>query len=512
MRRFAAGLVLLSLTACNAGDSNAETCLGSIAVKHSSSYQVTVADNNAVRQLQPTFFGFNLEWLEFQLSLWDRQSGTVKPEVLELLRSFPGAVYRYPGGTASNHFDWHDAEGPIQLRPVKRQAAWMGPLAVQFGPVEYLKFVREVGGEAWYVANLYGTLDDELPEMTVARSAGELATFMRQQKEAGLPPVLRWELGNELDRDRYHWLPQKLGKLARAVIKEVRSQDPSARFIALLEEYPAMKQAGFSASGYNQALVRELKSMVDEYALHLYYDGKESELPVNQKLAALCRAVDDAHSAGIKNPAVWITEHARVPEGAWKTPNWKYLWPETANLQAAISVADMLIATAQMPEVRGTMIHALHATDGPWPLLHRARNNGSAHPSVVLLALRVLRESMLSEVLLTSTASDNTVGYEGGYDVRAVVMTDRQKYSLWLVNRAGDSADTSISIPALKGAVLAGKHVWLSDENIRANNYLNGRRVEIVSKPLDLIFDQRGKTHVVLPPNSVSAITFSGQR
>ncbi len=99
---------------------------------------------------------------------------------------------------------------------------------------------------------------------------------------------------------------------------------------------------------------------------------------------------------------VWMTEHnARVPENAWTKPDWKALWPETANLQAAISVADMLIATAQMPEVKGGMVHALHASDGPWPMFHRSRDGNHIYPSAVFYALQMLRTSMLPEVLHT---------------------------------------------------------------------------------------------------------------
>jgi len=509
MRLTVIGLALFLLAACNSEASSVDTCLSNVAIKNSTSYKITVEDANAVRQIQPAFFGFNLEWLVFQLSLWDTQQGAVRPDALEVLRAFPGAVYRYPGGTMSNEFEWHEAIGEAKSRVIKQQATWLKPLSVQFGLTEYLKFVREVGGEAWYVSNLYGKLREELPAETVAKSAGELAAFMRQQKEAGLPSVLRWELGNELDRGGVHWSPQKLVMLSRVVSKEISSQDASARFVAMLEEYPAMEQAGFSASAYNKILAEGLKPVVDEYAIHLYYDGKPDGPPVRQQLGALCRAVDDARAVGINNPTVWITEHARVPKGAFTTPDWKSVWTETANLQAAISVSDMMIAAVQMPEVKGTMLHALHATGGPWPLLHNTRSGDHLYSSVVLLAMRMLRESMLPEVLRTRIESANISGYDGGYDMRAVVMTDpeRKHYTVWAVNRDSHPVDTKLSIPALNGAVLTGKYVSLSDENSKVNNYQNGLQVQPVEKPIVLVFDASGNASVALPPYSVSAIS-----
>ena len=511
MKSVFVGLILISLIVCNAEASSLDTCLSNVAIKAGTNYKVTVEENNSVRQLQPAFFGFNLEWLPFQLSLWDTQRGVVKPEVINLLSNFPGAVYRYPGGTRSNHYDWHDAVGTIGLRPKKQIATWLPPLAVQFGPSEYLKFVHEVGGEAWYVANLYGgSFGEELTAEEVASSAGELATFMLQQQKDGLPHVLRWELGNELDRDRYHWPPQKLAKIARAVSKEISSRDASAHFVTLLEEYPAMSQAGFSASAYNKKLAGDLKPLVDEYAMHLYYDGKPGGPPVKQQLGALCHAVEDARQAGITNPSVWITEHARIPEGAFVTPNWKPLWPETGNLQAAISVSDMMIASAQMPEVKGSILHALHGSDGPWPLLHSMRS-GDVYPGVVLLALRMLRESMLPVVLRTRNESANISGYEGGYDVRAVVMTDaeRKHYAVWVVNRDGHAIDATLSIPALNKVELKGKLISLSDESAKANNYQNGQRVQPTESLAGFKFDQAGSTTIKLQPFSVTVLSLA---
>jgi alpha-N-arabinofuranosidase len=488
-----------------------DNCLGNLAVKSAGSDRISVDELKPVRQLQPSFFGFNLEWLEFQSMLWDKQHGVVKPDALEVLRAFPGAVYRYPGGTDSNYYDWHDATGATGTRAVKKRSSWAAPLAIQFGLSEYLKFVRDVGGQAWYVANMYGKVGQELSADDMSKAAGELSAYLRQQREAGSPAVLRWELGNELDRDVYHWPPQKLADVSVAVSKEIKAHDSAAHVVGMLEEYAAMDKAGFTASNYNKTMAGALAPMTDEFAMHLYYDGKPGGPPVKNQLNALCRAVDNARTAGVQNPTIWITEQARVPEGAFTTPDWKALWPETANLQAALGVADMLIGAAQMPEVNGTMIHALHASDGPWPMFHHSPSGDHVYPSVVMLALRMLRESMLPEVLRTKSESQNASGYDGGYDMRAVVMTDtdHKHYAIWAVNRDAQTADVALNIPGLKGTALSGKQVTLSDPNVKANNYTDNQHVHPQESAAKINFDTNGASTLKMPPHSIVVLTLS---
>ncbi len=465
---------------------------------------------NVTRLIQPSFFGFNLEWVEFQRSLWDAKQGKAKKGAVEYLRAFPGAVYRYPGGTIANHFDWRVAAGAIESRPLRRHVDWLGSFKVEFGPEEYLEFVRDVGGKAWYVVNLYGQYGEELSSDEIAKSAGELAAYMRKRHEAGLPAVLRWELGNELDRGEYQWAPEKLNAVIIKAETEIKKHDNAAKFVAFLQDYPAMKHAGYSMSAYNSAIIKNTSNFVDEYANHLYYDGNPNIPPIPKSLATVCGGLEAAHAAGISTPTIWLTEHARVPGGAWVTPNWKHLWPATSDQQAAISVADMMMAAAQIPEINGAFVHALHATDGPWPLFHLSQQ-GEPQPSAVMIALRLLRESMLPVVLHGSIESQNLSGYEGGYDIRAAVMSDksRKKYSLWVVNRHAKPVEMVITMPALGGKALSGKHAWLTANSLEASNQPDHQAVQTAYKHVDLNFDQSGNSQITLPPYSVSAYSLA---
>lgn len=196
-------LVIAGVMLVTASASTAAECRNVASPLHASTNRIEADAVRRVRKLQPSFFGFNLEWLEFQGGIWDASTQRVPPSVIALFKEFPGAVYRFPGGANSNHLDWHDAVGPVDGRPERKQVAWMNPVRALFGPDEYLRFVKAVDGQAWYVANLYGSLSKEDAAPKLADDAGQLASHLKSREGEGLPPILRWELGNELDRPPY---------------------------------------------------------------------------------------------------------------------------------------------------------------------------------------------------------------------------------------------------------------------------------------------------------------------
>ena len=66
--------------------------------------------------------------------LWNDTAGRVEDEAVKWLQAFPGAVYRYPGGTESNYFDWKSAVGPKEQRAPRKAVKWKGPLVDQVRP------------------------------------------------------------------------------------------------------------------------------------------------------------------------------------------------------------------------------------------------------------------------------------------------------------------------------------------------------------------------------------------
>lgn len=493
--------------ACIYSNVMAEPCLNNILINQAPSNTVVVDSKKTVRLLKPAFFGFNLEWLEFQLGFWDSHKREVKPAVIRAFREFPGAVYRFPGGTNANHISWRDATGPLANRALKPYVSWRPPLRAEFGPDEYLNFVREVRGQAWYVANLYGSEAAPRPLQDLADESRDLAQYLATQAKHGAAPVLRWELGNELDRGQHNWSPAKLAQAANQVAAAVLQGDHSARFVHLQQEYPAQAGKGYSEVKYNEEFRAGLAPLQPEYAFHLYYDGVPDAPSVDFFLKKICKVVEAAKAEGSPGH-IWVTEHGRVPKGFWaSTP--RSMWPETANLTAAISLSDMLIATAQIPEVLGAFTHSLVPSSSPWPLLHK-QDDGGFEPTATLLAMTVLRRTMKPRVLDASQQSHGR-GWQGAsYTVRSVALAseDGRAFTLWSINRSTSPQTIRFTLKNAPTSLALNGALHIADSNMSAGNHEQSRRIQIESTLPLFTVEGPGVWSIELPANSVNALLF----
>ena len=466
-------------------------------------------DDSEVRRLTGETFGFNLEAVEFQLSLWDRKQRRVDPSVLAALKPFEGAIYRFPGGSIANHYRWPAGTGSPEKRKAAKVVEWTELDRIDFGMSEYLDFVDKVGGVPWYIVNLLGSFEELAPLDEMKEEGARLARLLQESGHR----LLRWELGNELDRGKDLWTFDKYLHRAGEVRKAIAEAEPKARFVGMMADYDAQKSRGVTSSDYNRAVAEALaKSGVTEFQQHLYYDGPPEGPTIPNRLGQLCRSIQDARSAGVpaEGFGFWVSENARWPQSDPGKP-WKEAWRKSADLGAAISVADMLIALTQIPEIRGSVLHSLHGTGGPWPLFHaRGRNNtGPFAPAATLQGYSLLRQTMLPVALQTRSSSTSTSGYAGGYDGRGVVMSsvDRKQFSVWAINRRPGTLEVQLEVAALAGQRFTASLQQLSSSSQSAHNY-DADVVKPRETRIDLRFDNQGTARFVLEPNSVSALSF----
>lgn len=508
---FALSLCIFSVTSSY---SRATNCPNAALVSASGDNEAVVDTNTVVRTLDGSFFGFNLEWIPFQNSVWDADKNTLRSEIVPYLKPFAGAVYRYPGGVTANINDWQDMIGNNQSRASRKYASWASPFKNRFGIPEYLNFLKLVNGKGWYILNLSGHYGTAITDKALAKEVKDIVRYFNyQQVNRNSPEVLKWELGNELDRGSSSWLPEKIISRSKVVAAALPDEVAKGKLVSLIQEYPALQAEGISASSMNQQLADSLKPYLSDFSIHLYYDGDSNpQPPVPWFVMSVCRAQADIEKAKPEGDyAIWVTEHARVPAGAFKSDDWKALWPETANQQAAISVADSMIAMVKMPSVKGMFIHSIHGGNSPWPLFHKG--DDGYYPSTVFLALKILRESMLPNVLQTQDFSANQSDYEGGYDTRSVLMTDdeRAHYSAWIINRAKISSKINIKIPAFASRTIKATARYTSTTSETLNNYSATKATYPVrerGKTISLQFNEAGLVTTSIPPLSIMAIKF----
>jgi alpha-L-arabinofuranosidase len=509
-------LVILWLIYAWVGISTVEA--GVLDIKPSAQVSIEINADSVIRSAFPDkLFGFNINYRSFQTQLWDERAGQVHKHLLEDLRAFPSAIYRYPGGLTANAFDWTSAVGPPDQRHVQSTPFKQPPEKARFGLDEYLSLLREVQGSFLYVLNLVGTDPmqpmQEAGEEQVALKNRQLAEYL-QVKDPGRERY--YQLGNELDRQRYEWDAEKYVSRSRKTMDAIKAVDKEAKFIAFLRDftwtYKRDKSRGVSHSEALMAAVLKGLPEVQDYSLHHYYDGKREDGKSRKLtfwLKLLEKSIQDYRSLRGSEPNIWITEHARQMSSA--QPSKDLTVEYTSNLGGALSTADYLIAIAQIPQVKGAVWHGLNA--GPWQLFDASVRYKDLRPRPIYWGLRVLREMHLPNVLETHTSSPNHSGYQGGYDVRAVAFTDsdRKQLGLWLVNHYAQPLSVQVRYQPLSGRTVVIKHRFISGPAGHSPDDLSMAPDQmLLSEDFSGSLSQTGVLTLELPPTSVSTYLITG--
>ncbi len=478
---------------------------------------VHINPDNVIRTALPdTFFGFNVRWSQFEKDLWDEQTRATKPVVVDALKPLAHAMYRYPGGLVANEFLWEDAAQPlgdrIKLNATRRPQDDLPLLGVD----EFAAFLNKVDGRLFYTLNLVGKGNPsnivEYPAEQMAESNRNLAEKIRSLLPTQKPRY--YELGNELDRNKYEWPADKYVSRSLASIKAIQAVDPDARFVAFLRDFNWHYKNGNKGISRYQDLIRDVLSglpMINDYSLHMYYDGELRPGGNFLDIGSVVKHIDDTLEVARtqrpgKDLGVWITEHSR--RILVNNKNAEYAKDLTSGLGGALSSADFLIAMAQIPEVRGTAIQALN---GVGRQIFDIDDHGNPKPLPIYWSLRLLSDRHEGKVLDTSTSGPSKSGYPGGYDVRATALTaDKNSLNVWLINRASTTTTVEIDYPPFSNRKVSVTHRYMAGkENVPADDKSNVDPTIVLDEPATTSqFDAAGKARIVLPPSSVSTFTF----
>lgn len=239
------------------------------------------------------------------------------PEVVDLVRSWPVPVLRWPGGNYASEYHWRDGIGPRHLRPTRPNLAWGGLDYHHVGTDEFIALCRRVGAEPQITVNT-GTGSPEEAAAWVEYCNGAPDTPMGRLRAAGGHPepygVKLWEIGNEIYGSWQHGFcsgeenARRFGEWARAM----RAVDPTIELLACGNAFDFVSpgpQWDFTAAdggGWHEALLADGPAP-DAIALHALPDN-------NRGLEYLTD--EQAHYALMSQPAAWERVHLPALESA----------------------------------------------------------------------------------------------------------------------------------------------------------------------------------------------------
>lgn len=449
------------------------------------------------------FFGLHALFWAFQADLYANTPSKVAPQAVSILKNSGVGFIRYGGGV--NEIDWHGCMGWVMERPKQQLVSWSGPMRCIFGLAEYEKLNDELDlTSSWHIANVVGFEGVLQPIERLAKDAGERALLIKQLSGKR---QRYWELGNELDRDTLRWDAQKIIERDLPVAKAILNNDPAAQLIVALLEYspPWIK----NADEHNRKLIRQHKSLVNNYALHLYYDNPPWGPSVANRLASIRNVAKIIASEAIAQPAIWITEHARTPPGTPEDKDWNKQWVQTGNHDAVIATADFLVGASQIPMVKGAAWHGQGLRVGPWTFID-VEKDGSLVDTRTSRLFEMLKPSTDYLTLNTQTKSIFDANLPGNYAIRATAFQDKQRLIrdnlvVWLVNRSSSDQTVDLLNKEFKNAV-----VKIKQTNMAAS-YQPSQFIESLPSFTQSTKSVNGEVSVILPKRSVVLLKISAK-
>lgn len=386
--------------------------------------------------VSPNTFGFAVDWYQFQLGYY--REGKVRPEVIQWLKPFKGAVYRYSGG---NTFEWRKAVGPLNERK-KMAVNFEGAKLPEFGPNEFLRFINQVDGNAVVLLNVKGNspadimADDNLDYLNWFSQNGAKCVSGQNC------PIKYFELGNEVDTEKgIKWGANYYAKRITPFIVKAKRKYPDIKFAVVGKTIPWDSIYDVDGKDFDEVVAKEVGGLVDAVTFHPYYDGR-SVMDMNAHIDKMLSKYKKVNP----NINALITEHGRWPTiphfGRWEDN-----WYQASGSWGGLSAADFIVQNLDKSDIAGMMWHMI-ATKGPWQLIHLNKSNDTVYPSATYWFLRTIREGFYESIVQVNPKFD--VGlkkYGGKYDQRFIAMKGRNgDLSLIGINRSNSTKELCISI------------------------------------------------------------------
>lgn len=201
-------------------------------------------------------------------------------DVLALVKELGVSIVRYPGGNFVSNYRWEDGVGPRELRPRRRESAWLAIETNQFGTDEFIDWCRTAEVEPMLALNL-GTRGVEAAGDYAEYCNHPHGTTLSDRRTANGHPqphdVRLWCMGNEVDGpwQHGHKSASEYGKLVRESVKAMGLPDNNRSSTPMpAQEYIACGSSGRgmpSFGAWEREVLEECYDQVHYISLHTYY-------------------------------------------------------------------------------------------------------------------------------------------------------------------------------------------------------------------------------------------------
>lgn len=198
-----------------------------------------------------------------------------RQDVLEKVKSLGVTIVRYPGGNFVSNYDWQDGVGPKELRPRKRDLAWLSIETNEVGTDEFMKWIHKTEIEPMWAVNL-GTkgIESALSLLEYCNlPMGTQFSDMRGKNGHEEPYKIKtWCLGNEMDGEWQigHKTADEYGRLAHEVGKAMKLLDPDIELVICGSSMSTNATFG----DWEYTVLQHAYDTVDYISLHQYYGGQ----------------------------------------------------------------------------------------------------------------------------------------------------------------------------------------------------------------------------------------------
>jgi len=320
-----------------------------------------------IGSIDKRIFGTNLEWFNDGGGLAS-QNLTLRKKITEYTKAQGVTVMRYPGGTLSDFYDWHDGIGPIELRPKRQHPTDSGASLNHFGSPEFFKFLKDTGSEGLVTVNV-GTGNAQMAADWVAYTNNTKHALREKDGFKAAIGIKMWEIGNEVylpgnpGEKIITQTPEQYAQNYLTFSRAMKAVDPTLTTVAIGLVKSHIGPVG-NYPNWTKVLLEKAGKEIDMIAVHnayfpmMYHERQPNVKDVYPALMASPEAVDKSLNEleslikqyeGQHKIGIAITEWG----GLFSLPNVDNYWVDhVKTMGTGVYVARMLQVMMSHPRVQ----------------------------------------------------------------------------------------------------------------------------------------------------------------